>query len=102
MIFNESRKMLHVLKNFMEFFVEESCGQCTPCRIGNQKLLEGVEMIEKNQYTFAHINNLKELGETMKVASKCGLGQSSPNPFLSILEDFKEEIFHAKSDGVYK
>lgn len=93
-IFNENRNMLHVLKNFMEFFVEESCGQCTPCRIGNVKLLEGVEMIEKGEYTFAYINQLKELGRTMQVASKCGLGQSSPNSFISILENFKEEIFN--------
>lgn len=93
-IFNESRNMLHVLKNFMEFFVEESCGQCTPCRIGNVKLLEGIEMIEKGEYTFSYINQLKELGRTMQVASKCGLGQSSPNSFLSILENFKEEIFN--------
>lgn len=102
MIFNESRSMLQVLKNFMDFFVEESCGQCTPCRLGNQKLLEGVEMIERNNFTFAHINNLKELAQTMKVASKCGLGQSSPNPFLSILEDFKGEIFHSKVNGGVK
>ncbi|MGK9475948.1 complex I 51 kDa subunit family protein [Melioribacter sp. OK-6-Me] len=94
MIFGENRNMLHVLKNFMEFFVEESCGQCTPCRIGNTKLLEGIEMIEKGEYTFSYINKLKELGETMKVASKCGLGQSSPNAFISILENFKEEIFN--------
>ncbi|MEW6194792.1 MAG: NADH-ubiquinone oxidoreductase-F iron-sulfur binding region domain-containing protein [Bacteroidota bacterium] len=94
MIFNESRNMLHVLKNFMEFFVEESCGQCTPCRIGNTKLLEGVEMIEKGDFTFSYINQLKELGRTMQVASKCGLGQSSPNSFISILENFKEEIFN--------
>jgi [NiFe] hydrogenase diaphorase moiety large subunit len=92
-IFDESRDMLHVLKNFMEFFVEESCGQCTPCRIGNVKLLEGVEKIEKGTYTFSYINTLKELGKTMQAASKCGLGQTSPNPFLSILENFKEEIF---------
>ncbi|MFZ6033511.1 MAG: complex I 51 kDa subunit family protein [Melioribacter sp.] len=94
MIFGENRNMLRVLKNFMEFFVEESCGQCTPCRIGNTKLLEGIEMIEKGEYTFGYINQLKELGQTMKVASKCGLGQSSPNAFISILENFKEEIFN--------
>lgn len=93
MIFDKSRNMLEVLKNFMEFFVEESCGQCTPCRIGNVKLLEGVNMIEKNEYTTEYIDKLKELGETMKIASKCGLGQTSPNPFISILENFKEEIF---------
>ena len=93
-IFNESRNMLHVLKNFMEFFVEESCGQCTPCRIGNVKLLEGINMIERGDFTFKYINTLKELGKTMQVASKCGLGQSSPNAFISILENFKDEIFH--------
>ncbi len=93
-IFDENRDMLKVLKNFMEFFVEESCGQCTPCRIGNTKLLEGVEMIENEEYTFAYLNKLKDLGKTMQVASKCGLGQSSPNSFLSILENFKDEIFY--------
>lgn len=93
MIFDKSRDMLEVLKNFMEFFVEESCGQCTPCRIGNVKLLEGVKMIERNEYTFEYIEKLKELGRTMQVASKCGLGQTSPNPFISILENFKDEIF---------
>jgi [NiFe] hydrogenase diaphorase moiety large subunit len=96
-VFNEDRDMLKVLKNFMEFFVEESCGQCTPCRIGNIKLLEGVNMIEHGDYTFRHINNLKELGKTMQVASKCGLGQSSPNPFITILENFKDEIFNSNS-----
>ncbi len=93
-IFDENRDMLKVLKNFMEFFVEESCGQCTPCRIGNTKLLEGVEMIENEEYTFSYLNKLKDLGKTMQVASKCGLGQSSPNSFLSILENFKDEIFY--------
>jgi [NiFe] hydrogenase diaphorase moiety large subunit len=98
-IFNEDRDLLKVLKNFMEFFVEESCGQCTPCRIGNVKLLEGIEMIENGAYTFKYINTLKDLGKTMQVASKCGLGQSSPNPFISILENFKDEIFHPAGNG---
>ena len=98
MIFNESRDMLSVLKSFMEFFAEESCGQCTPCRIGNVKLLEGVEMIERGEYTFGYIEKLKELGETMKIASKCGLGQTSPNPFISILDNFKDEIFNIKEE----
>jgi len=100
-IFNESRNMLHVLKNFMEFFVEESCGQCTPCRIGNVKLLEGINMIERGDFTFKYINTLKELGKTMQVASKCGLGQSSPNAFISILENFKDEIFHTSGNDGY-
>jgi [NiFe] hydrogenase diaphorase moiety large subunit len=91
--------MVKILKNFMEFFVEESCGQCTPCRIGNVKLLEGVEMIENNNYTFAYINELKELGKSMQIASKCGLGQSSPNSFISILDNFKDEVFNTKRNG---
>ncbi|MGC8858572.1 MAG: complex I 51 kDa subunit family protein [Ignavibacteria bacterium] len=99
-IFNRKRDMLKILKNFMEFFVEESCGQCTPCRIGNVKLLEGVEMIEKGEFTFEYINKLKELGRTMQLASKCGLGQSSPNPFISILENFKDEILNKRRNGV--
>ncbi len=98
-IFNKNRNMLKVLKNFMEFFVEESCGQCTPCRIGNTKLLEGVEKIERGDFTFAYLNELKDLGKTMQVASKCGLGQSSPNSFISILENFKDEIFHINGKG---
>ena len=93
MIFNETRDMLHVLKNFMEFFVEESCGQCTPCRIGNMKLLEGVEMIEFGDASLSYIKELQELGKSMQLASKCGLGQSSPNPFISIMTHFENEIF---------
>lgn len=98
-IFNESRNMLKVLKNFLEFFVEESCGQCTPCRIGNVKLFEGIEMIENGNFTYSYINKLKELGRTMQVASKCGLGQSSPNSFISIVENFKDEIFKTNRRG---
>lgn len=91
-IFNKTRNMLHVLKNFMEFFVEESCGQCTPCRIGNKKLLEGVKLIEQGKASYNYIKELINLGKSMQVASKCGLGQSSPNPFISILTHFKDEI----------
>lgn len=100
MIFNKKRDMLHILKNFMEFFVEESCGQCTPCRIGNVKLLEGVEMMEKGEFTFEYIEKLLELGKTMQISSKCGLGQSSPNSFITILENFKDEILNKSEIGV--
>lgn len=92
-IFNESRNMLHVLKNFMEFFVEESCGQCTPCRIGNIKLLEGIEKIENKDCSISYLSELIDLGRTMQIASKCGLGQSSPNPFIAIMTQFENEIF---------
>jgi len=93
MIFNKSRDMLHVLMNFMEFFAEESCGQCTPCRIGNTKLLEGIEMVQRGVCTHEYLGELIDLGRSMQVASKCGLGQSSPNPFISIMTHFQDEIF---------
>ena len=84
--------MLHVAKNFMEFFDEESCGQCTPCRSGNKTLLEGIEKLERGACTMTYLDELKALGETMQLSSKCGLGQSSPTAFLSIVEHFRDEI----------
>lgn len=91
-IFGPQRDMLTVAKNFLEFFVEESCGQCTPCREGNIKLLEGVELLEQGKCSMKYLNDLCALGESMQLASKCGLGQSSPNAFLSIVKHFKDEI----------
>lgn len=94
-VFNKSRDMLKILKNFMEFFTEESCGQCTPCRIGNKKLLDGINMIEKGTCPIAYIEELISLGRTMQISAKCGLGQSSPNPFISIMTQFGDEILAA-------
>jgi len=91
-VFGQGRDMLHVAKNFMEFFVEESCGQCTPCRAGNAKLLEGIELLERGACSSAYLKELLALGETMQLASKCGLGQSSPNAFVSIMTHFQDEI----------
>jgi [NiFe] hydrogenase diaphorase moiety large subunit len=91
-VFGPDRDMLDVVGNFMEFFVEESCGQCTPCREGNEKLLEGVEMLAAGKCSMKYLQELCSLGKTMQVASKCGLGQSSPNAFLSVVEHFSDEI----------
>jgi len=91
-VFGQDRDMLHVAKNFLEFFVEESCGQCTPCREGNVVLLDGVELLEEGKCSMKYLNELVSLGETMKVASKCGLGQTSARAFLSIVKHFKDEI----------
>ena len=90
--FGPERDMLPVARNFMEFFVDESCGQCTPCREGNVKLLEGISLLEEGRCSSRQLNELCRLGETMQQASKCGLGQSSPNAFLSIVEHFRDEI----------
>jgi [NiFe] hydrogenase diaphorase moiety large subunit len=91
-VFGRGRDMLHVAKNFMEFFVEESCGQCTPCRAGNAKLLEGIEKLQHGSCSTAYLQELLALSETMQLASKCGLGQSSPNAFVSIVTHFQDEI----------
>lgn len=91
-IFGQDRDMLHVAKNFLEFFVEESCGQCTPCREGNVVLLDGIELLEEGKCSMKYLKELCSLGETMQVASKCGLGQTSACAFLSIVEHFKDEL----------
>ncbi len=91
-VFGQERDMLEVAINFMEFFAEESCGQCTPCRDGNVKLLEGLYQLEDGKCSTSHLRELMKLGETMQLASKCGLGQSSPNAFISIIENFKHEM----------
>ena len=91
-VFGPQRDMLMVAKNFMEFFVHESCGQCTPCREGNEKLLEGIQLLEEGKCSMYYLQELVALGETMRLASKCGLGQTSSNPFISVATHFKDEI----------
>jgi [NiFe] hydrogenase diaphorase moiety large subunit len=93
-LFNSSRSMYNVLHNYLDFFAEESCGQCTPCRVGCQQLLKGVEMVKKGDSKSAYLNELVKLADTMKIASKCGLGQSVGNAFRTIVENFREEIIY--------
>ncbi len=96
-VFGQDRDMLNAAENFMEFFADESCGQCTPCRIGNVKLLEGIALLKRGKCSTKYLRDLCSLGETMQVASKCGLGQSSPNAFLSIVKHFSHEIMNRTS-----
>jgi [NiFe] hydrogenase diaphorase moiety large subunit len=93
-LFNSSRSMYNVLHNYLDFFAEESCGQCTPCRIGTQQLLRGVEAVKRGEMKSGYLNELVKLAETMKISSKCGLGQSVGNAFNSIVENFREEIIY--------
>ena len=93
-IFNSSRSMYHVLHNYLEFFEEESCGQCTPCRVGCQQLLKGIEAVKSKQRSSSYLDELVKLAKVMKVASKCGLGQSVGNAFVSIVDNFREEIIY--------
>lgn len=94
MIFNSSRSMYNVLHNYLDFFVEESCGQCTPCRVGTQQLLLGIEAVKKGEQSSAYLDKLLDLAEAMRVTAKCGLGQSVANSFSSIVENFKEEMIY--------
>jgi [NiFe] hydrogenase diaphorase moiety large subunit len=93
-LFNSSRSMYNVLHNYLEFFTEESCGQCTPCRVGCQQLLKGVEKVKKGESKSTYLNELVKLADTMKIAAKCGLGQSVGNAFKSIVSNFREEIIY--------
>jgi NADH:ubiquinone oxidoreductase, NADH-binding (51 kD) subunit len=92
MVIGAQRDLLDVAENFLEFFVEESCGQCNPCRLGNPKLLEGVELLKQGTCSAEHLADLKALGATMQVAAKCGLGQTSPSAFLSIVGAFADDV----------
>lgn len=94
MLFNNKRSMYHVLQNFLEFFCEESCGQCTPCRIGTQQLRDGLKAIKDKVKDEEYLDTLMGLTETMKLSAKCGLGQSVANAFKSIVENFTEEMVY--------
>jgi NADH-quinone oxidoreductase subunit F len=91
-VMDEDNCMVDIAKFYLQFTLEESCGKCTPCRIGNTRLYEIVDKITKGKGTQQDIANLKELGQIIKDTSLCGLGQTSPNPILSNLKFFEEEF----------
>jgi NADH:ubiquinone oxidoreductase subunit F (NADH-binding)/(2Fe-2S) ferredoxin len=90
-VMDEDDCMVSVAKFFLEFTVEESCGKCAPCRIGNKRLHELLEHITKGKGTLADLDRLKNMCNVIKDTSLCGLGQSSPNPVLSTLTNFRDE-----------
>lgn len=94
MLFNSSRSMYNVLDNYLEFFSEESCGQCTPCRVGCQQLLLGIKAVKRGDKPASYLDKLIRLTETMQYTAKCGLGQSVANSFSSIVENFREEMIY--------
>jgi [NiFe] hydrogenase diaphorase moiety large subunit len=89
MVFNARRNVVKIAKKFLEFFIEESCGHCTPCRVGNVLLMERIENILEGKGEKGDLEYLRQLGETVKTASRCGLGQTSPNPVLTTMENFR-------------
>ncbi len=90
-VMDEDDCMVSVAKFYLDFTVEESCGKCSPCRIGNKRLYEMLGKITKGQATEDDFELLKNLCEVIKDTSLCGLGQTSPNPVLSTMENFSDE-----------
>lgn len=96
-VMDESDCMVAVAKFYLEFTVDESCGKCAPCRIGNKRLHELLEKITAGEGTLDDIPRLRNLANVIKDTSLCGLGQTSPNPVLSTLDNFMPEyIAHVK------
>jgi len=90
-VMDEDDCMVSIAKFFLEFTVEESCGKCAPCRIGNKRLHELLTHITKGNGSLADLDRLKNMSLVIKDTSLCGLGQSSPNPVLSTLTNFMDE-----------
>ena len=90
-IMDEDTCMVDIAKFFLEFTVDESCGKCTPCRIGTRRMLEILEKITKGQAEMEDLDRLEELCNHLKTSSLCALGQTAPNPVLSTLRYFRDE-----------
>ncbi|SHG91969.1 NADH-quinone oxidoreductase subunit NuoF [Tepidibacter thalassicus] len=91
LVLDETDCMVNIAKFFLEFTVDESCGKCTPCRIGNKRLHEILTKITEGKGTEQDLSNLKELAQTIKDTSLCGLGKTAPNPVLSTMKYFMNE-----------
>jgi len=90
-VMDEDDCMVSVAKFYLDFTVEESCGKCSPCRIGNKRLYELLDRITKGEGTMEDLERLRNLSQVIKDTSLCGLGQTSPNPVLSTLDNFYDE-----------
>ena len=90
-VMDEDDCMVNVSKFYLDFTVEESCGKCAPCRIGNKRLYELLDQITLGKATEKDLDRLRNMCEVIKDTSLCGLGQTSPNPVLSTLENFYDE-----------
>ena len=102
MIFGQGRNIVEIVGKFLEFFVHESCGFCVPCRVGNVLLKQKIETILAGRAEPADLDELEELARSVKSTSRCGLGQTSPNPVLSTLENFRsayESLVSGPVDG---
>ena len=90
-VMDEDNCMVDIAKFFLEFTVDESCGKCTPCRVGTRRMLEILERITNGEGRDGDIEKLEELAYNIKSTALCGLGQTAPNPVLSTLRYFRDE-----------
>jgi NADP-reducing hydrogenase subunit HndC len=90
-VMNDTNCMVNVAKFFLDFSVDESCGKCSPCRIGLKQMFNILDRITKGEGKEGDIEELLDLGKTIKKLSLCGLGQTAPNPVLSTISYFREE-----------
>ena len=90
-VMDETSCMVSVAKFYLDFTVEESCGKCAPCRIGNKRLYELLDKITQGKGKVEDLDNLKNLCKVIKDTALCGLGQTSPNPVLSTMDNFWDE-----------
>lgn len=97
-VMDETSCMVAIAKFYLEFTCEESCGKCSPCRIGNKRMLEILDKITKGNGTMEDLENLKNLAGVIKDTALCGLGQTSPNPILSTLTNFWDEYVEHVQD----
>ena len=97
-VMDEDTCMVDIAKFFLEFTVDESCGKCTPCRIGTKRLHEILEKICDGRGELSDIDKLEELCEQIKSSALCGLGQTAPNPVLSTLRYFRDEYIAHVTD----
>ncbi len=98
-VMDEDDCMVSIAKFYLEFTLEESCGKCTPCRVGNKRLHEILERITQGNGEETDIEKLKELSYVIKDTALCGLGQTSPNPVLSTIKNFEDEYWAHVTDG---
>ena len=96
-VMDEDDCMVSIAKFYLEFIVEESCGKCTPCRVGNKRMLEILEKICQGKGNMEDLDHLRNFANVIKDTALCGLGQTSPNPVLSTMENFYDEyLAHVK------
>ncbi len=97
-VMDEDDCMVDIAKFYLEFCVEESCGKCAPCRIGTKKIYELLDKISQGKGELSDLQKIKDMGAAMQKASLCGLGQTAPNPVLSVIKAFEEEVLEHIND----